>query len=62
MHIYYCWSPLKYFSLLGDTKVGAGKVVLQPRGFALPHNADSNKIAYVVEGIFTCMMHVFFTK
>lgn len=55
---YYNWSPSK-FPVLGETKVGAGKVFLQPRGFALPHNADSNKIAYVVQGTST-FYHIYF--
>ncbi|KAK9287260.1 hypothetical protein L1049_015673 [Liquidambar formosana] len=46
---YYSWSSSD-FPLLRDAKVGAGKLVLQPRGFALPHYADSSKIGYVLQG------------
>ena len=46
---YYSWSSSE-FPLLRETKVGAGKLVLQPRGFALPHYADSPKIGYVLQG------------
>ncbi|XP_050272646.1 glutelin type-B 2-like [Quercus robur] len=46
---YYSWSSSE-FPLLRETKVGAGKLVLQPRGFALPHYADSSKIGYVLQG------------
>lgn len=52
---YYSWSPSKS-PILGEAKVGAGKLVLQPRGFALPHNADSNKIGYVVQGTSACQL------
>lgn len=48
---YHSWSPSK-FPILGEANVGAGKLVLQPRGFAFPHNADSNKITYVVQGTY----------
>lgn len=36
--------------LLKEAKVGAGKLVLKPLGFALPHYADASKIGYVLEG------------
>ena len=46
---YYSWSSSE-FPILGEGKVGAGKLVLQPRGFALPHYADSSKVGYVLGG------------
>ncbi|KAJ6298102.1 hypothetical protein OIU76_019269 [Salix suchowensis] len=46
---YYSWSS-SGFPMLGEQKVGAGKLVLPPRGFALPHYADSSKIGYVLQG------------
>ncbi|KAJ9687424.1 hypothetical protein PVL29_016064 [Vitis rotundifolia] len=47
---YYSWSSAEY-ELLKEAKVGGGRLVLQPRGFALPHYADSNKIGYVLQDI-----------
>ena len=44
---YHTWSSSE-FPLLAEEKVGAGRLVLQPRGFALPHYADSSKIGYVL--------------
>ncbi|XP_059596942.1 glutelin type-A 3-like isoform X1 [Vitis vinifera] len=46
---YYRWSSAEY-ELLKEAKVGGGRLVLQPRGFALPHYADSNRIGYVLQG------------
>ena len=46
---YYVWSASKS-PVLGQAKLGAGKLVLQPRGFALPHYADSYKIGFVIQG------------
>ncbi|KAJ7946629.1 Glutelin type-A 2 [Quillaja saponaria] len=46
---YESWSSSK-FPLLGKTNVGAGRLTLQPRGFALPHYADSSKVGYVLQG------------
>ena len=43
---YYIWS----FPALGEANVGAGKLVLKPSGFALPHYADSAKLGYVLQG------------
>ncbi|XP_050376801.1 legumin B-like [Argentina anserina] len=43
---YYVWS----FPALGEANVGAGKFVLKPSGFALPHYADSAKLGYVLQG------------
>ncbi|KAH6809055.1 hypothetical protein C2S51_026838 [Perilla frutescens var. frutescens] len=48
---YYAWTAAKTPAVV-EAAVGAGKFVLQPRGFALPHYADSNKIGYVFQG--TC--------
>lgn len=50
---YYSWSPSKS-TIFGEANVGAGKLVLQPCGFALPHYSDSSKIGYVVQGTFKC--------
>ncbi|KAM1225812.1 hypothetical protein PS2_044029 [Malus domestica] len=46
---YYIWSSSDA-PVLAEAKVGAGKLVLQPHGFALPHYADSSKLGYVLEG------------
>ncbi|GAU18713.1 hypothetical protein TSUD_80010 [Trifolium subterraneum] len=46
---YYIWLSSQV-PVLAKTNVGAGQLVLQPRGFALPHYADSSKIGYVIEG------------
>lgn len=46
---YYIWSASE-MPVLAKTNVGAGRLLLQPRGFALPHYADSSKLGYVVEG------------
>lgn len=46
---YYSWSSAEY-ELLKEAKVGGGRLVLQSRGFALPHYSDSNKIGYVLQG------------
>ncbi|KAI7751159.1 hypothetical protein M8C21_024234 [Ambrosia artemisiifolia] len=49
---YYVWSNAK-IPLLSDFKLGAGKLLLHPLGFAFPHYADSNKICFVLEGTVT---------
>lgn len=46
---YYIWSSSDVPALV-EAKVGAGKLVLQPHGFALPHYADSSKLGYVLQG------------
>ncbi|XWS62816.1 hypothetical protein CRYUN_Cryun06bG0043000 [Craigia yunnanensis] len=46
---YYNWAAADS-EVLGEAKVAAGKLVLKPRGFALPHYADCSKVGYVVEG------------
>ena len=51
---YYSWSSTEY-ELLKDAKVGGGRLVLQPLGFAFPHYADSNKIGYVLQGLSTLL-------
>ncbi|XP_025014908.2 cocosin 1-like [Ricinus communis] len=43
---YKAWSS----SDLATAKVGGGELVLKPRGFALPHYADSSKFGYVLQG------------
>ncbi|XP_058076365.1 glutelin type-D 1-like [Magnolia sinica] len=39
--------------MLSEAKVGAGKLILEPRGLALPHYADSAKIGFVLQGTAT---------
>ncbi|KAH7518771.1 hypothetical protein FEM48_Zijuj09G0206400 [Ziziphus jujuba var. spinosa] len=46
---YYAWSS-KEFPFLAQAKLGAGKLVLKPNGFALPHYVDSSKVGYVLQG------------
>jgi len=46
---YYTWSSSE-MPILARTNVGAGRLVLHPSGFALPHYADSSKISYVIQG------------
>lgn len=46
---YYAWTSAKT-PVVAKAAIGAGKLVLQPRGFALPHYADTSKIGYVVQG------------
>ncbi|TMW82415.1 hypothetical protein EJD97_006003 [Solanum chilense] len=46
---YYTWSTSQ-FPVLSQKKIAAGLLILQPRGLAQPHYADSSKIAYVCEG------------
>lgn len=48
---YYIWSSSDV-PQLNESKVGAGKLVLQPNGFALPHFADSSKLGYVLQGYY----------
>ena len=40
---YYSWSSSEY-ELLKEAKVGGGRLVLQPRGFAFPHYSDLIKL------------------
>ncbi|KAH6835081.1 hypothetical protein C2S53_003652 [Perilla frutescens var. hirtella] len=49
---YYAWTAAKT-PVVSEVAIGAGKLVLQPRGFALPHCADTYKIGYVVQGCCT---------
>lgn len=46
---YYAWTGAKT-PVLAQAELGAGKLVLRPRGFALPHYADAYKIGYVAQG------------
>ncbi|GKC00013.1 glutelin type-A [Tanacetum coccineum] len=48
---YYVWTSSKT-PLLSETKLGAGKLLLHPLGFAIPHYANSSKIGFVLEDIF----------
>ncbi|XP_038879635.1 legumin type B-like [Benincasa hispida] len=43
------WFPSD-FPIIAQTKVGAGRLLLHPRGFAVPHNSDSSKVGYVLQG------------
>ncbi|XP_039047836.1 cocosin 1-like [Hibiscus syriacus] len=47
---YYNWAAADS-PVLGEAKVAAGKLVLKPRGFGLPHYSDCPKIGYVLEGV-----------
>ncbi|XVF01136.1 hypothetical protein REPUB_Repub04eG0062400 [Reevesia pubescens] len=47
--VYYTWSSSDSL-VLREAKVGAGKLVLKPQGFVLPHYADCPKIGFVLEG------------
>lgn len=48
---YYTWLDSNTTSpVLGQANLGAGRLVLHPRGFALPHYADAYKIGFVVQG------------
>ncbi|XP_062113029.1 cocosin 1-like [Humulus lupulus] len=46
---YHSWSS-KDFPLLPENKIGGGVLLLNPRGFALPHYADCSKIGFVLQG------------
>ncbi|KZV14745.1 11S globulin seed storage protein 2 [Dorcoceras hygrometricum] len=52
---YYEWTPAKS-PLLKAANLGAGKLVLHPRGFALPHYSNCPKIGYVIQGTCTVGM------
>ncbi|BAT73502.1 hypothetical protein VIGAN_01099500 [Vigna angularis var. angularis] len=41
---YYTWSSSQ-MPILATNNVGAGRLLLHPRGFALPHYADSSNIS-----------------
>ena len=58
---YYTWSTSQ-MPLLAKTNVGAGLLVLQPSGFALPHYADSSKVGYVLQGQSPILISFFFQK
>lgn len=55
---YYTWSSSQ-FPVLSQKQIAAGLLLLQPRGLALPHYADSSKIAYVCEGIYITYIYTF---
>ncbi|XP_047971901.1 cocosin 1-like [Salvia hispanica] len=46
---YYAWTAANT-PVVVEAAIGAGRLVLQPQGFALPHYADANKIGYVIQG------------
>ncbi|XVF40315.1 hypothetical protein PTKIN_Ptkin01aG0103600 [Pterospermum kingtungense] len=46
---YYNWGVADS-KVLGEAKVAAGKLVLKPRGLALPHYSDCSKVSFVLEG------------
>ncbi|KAI3715708.1 hypothetical protein L6452_22694 [Arctium lappa] len=56
---YYAWTPSKS-PLLSESKLGAGKLLLHPLGFAFPHFFDSSKIAYVLQAQVVGEMGYFF--
>lgn len=56
---YYSWSR-KDFQLIAETKVGGGRLVLMPLGFALPHYADCSKIGYVLQGIYIHIYNIIY--
>uniref|UniRef100_A0A0A0K550 Cupin type-1 domain-containing protein n=1 Tax=Cucumis sativus TaxID=3659 RepID=A0A0A0K550_CUCSA len=43
------WYPSDY-PLLAQSKVGAGMLLLHPRGFAILHYSDASKVGYVLRG------------
>nr|GLL25023.1 11S globulin seed storage protein 2-like [Ipomoea trifida] len=45
---YYTWST-SGAPFLSQAKLGAGKLVLQPNGFVLPHYTDAKRIGYVLQ-------------
>ncbi|XP_022985328.1 12S seed storage protein CRD-like [Cucurbita maxima] len=46
---YHKWLPSEY-PLLAHNKVAAGRLLLRPRGFVVPHYADCSKVGYVLQG------------
>lgn len=46
---YKLWDPSK-LPVLAECNIGAAKLCLKKDGFALPHYADSSKLAYVLQG------------
>jgi len=46
---YYTWSTSEV-PLLAEKNVSAGRLLLRPRGFALPHYSDVSKVGYVIQG------------
>ncbi|KAL1539571.1 cocosin 1-like [Salvia divinorum] len=46
---YYAWTAANT-PVVVAAAIGAGRLVLQPQGFALPHYADASKIGYVIQG------------
>lgn len=46
---YYAWTAAKT-PVVVEAVIGAGRLVLQPQGFALPHYTDTSKIGYVIQG------------
>ncbi|KAG8368776.1 hypothetical protein BUALT_Bualt15G0081900 [Buddleja alternifolia] len=45
---YHAWTSAKS-PVMAEWRLGAGKLVLHPRGFAMPHYSDSAKIGYVIQ-------------
>ncbi|KAK4401952.1 13S globulin seed storage protein 1 [Sesamum angolense] len=54
---YYAWTAARS-PAISQAKLGAGKLLLRPRSFALPHYADAFKIGYVAQG--TCTVGLIF--
>ncbi|XP_041010811.1 legumin type B-like [Juglans microcarpa x Juglans regia] len=47
---YYAWSPSELPMLRDRGNIGAAKLALGKKGFALPRYSDSAKVAYVLQG------------
>ncbi|XAR55225.1 hypothetical protein NMG60_11035241 [Bertholletia excelsa] len=45
---YYSWSASDF--TCSEPRIGGGRLLLHPRGFALPHYGDSPKIGHVIQG------------
>lgn len=56
--VYSAWSPSD-LPMLREGNIGAGKLVLQKNGLALPRYSDSAKVAYVLQGKFRIVVFCF---
>lgn len=48
---YYKWSPSDH-PILAQANVAAGRLLLRPRAFAIPHYSDCSKVGYVLRGYY----------
>lgn len=55
---YLKWLPSDY-PLLAQTNVAGGRLLLRPRGFAVPHYADCSKFGYVLQGTLSLLIDSF---